>query len=161
MDSISIYLLFFFFNFRSVFVLIVSKKNCAIFVLISIFVFIVLNSFLLNIGKESFVFFLFCFNFPSVLIVLISFLLNIGNEMCYFCFNFCSIFLLISFLLYIRKEMSIFLVFMSVLNFIVLVSFLLNIGQKTKPNQQYEKQNSIVCRLIDLLCHLFQHKDLV
>ena len=46
-------------------------------------VFIVLNSFLLNIEND---FFNFCFNFRSVVIVLISFLLNIGKEMNYYCF---------------------------------------------------------------------------
>ena len=38
-------------------------------------------------------------------IVLISFLQNIGKEMCYFCFSFCSVFInWIFFLLNIRKE---------------------------------------------------------
>ena len=44
-------------------------------------VFIVLNSFLLNIGKD--IFFIFVLISVLFLIVLISFLLNIGNEMCY------------------------------------------------------------------------------
>ena len=49
----------------------------------------------------------FCFNFCSVFIVLISFLLNIEKEMFNICFDFRSVVIvLIPFLLNIGKEMS-------------------------------------------------------
>ena len=57
----------------------------------------------------------FCFNFCSVFIFLISFLLNIGKEMSIFSFNFRSVFFFFFFFFFF---------------FLILISFLLNIEKK-------------------------------
>ena len=98
------------FNVRSVFCFNfssakIAEKKFTILALISVlffFFFFCFKLFSVKYWKGFFLF--FCFNIRSVLVVLISFLLNIGNEMCYFHFNFCSVFLLISFLLNIRRK---------------------------------------------------------